>query len=510
MNETHTVVIFGASGDLTGRKLIPALYNLHLKKRLPEPVNIVGFSRTVMDDQAWRDKLKESAKKFAAAVFSEESWASFGSSLHYHAGDIGDPASFVSLAACLDTLEAGGKESSHRLFYLATAPEFYGPAAEQLGAAGLSHEEAGKTRRVVIEKPFGTDLDSAQRLNGIMHRHFEESQMYRIDHYLGKETVNNILVLRFANAIFEPIWNRNYIGYIEITANEDVLVGRRAPYYENAGVLRDMFQNHLLQILTFVAMEPPARFDAKAIRDEKVKVLQSIRAMTEEEVTENSVRGQYRGYRDEVEAALGGIAQTSSPQPKPEETHAGPDRESRTATYAAMRLFIDNWRWKDVPVYLRSGKGMPCRSTQIVINFRQPPHSMFRTSIDEELGGDRLLLQIQPAEGIQIHFMTKIPDSDMKIRMSELNFNFKSSYSGQMPDSYERLLLDAMNGDASLFARNDEVEAAWKIIDPVQKIWDSGAMQNREFYEIGSTGPSHATRWIESLGHSWYDICPVV
>jgi glucose-6-phosphate 1-dehydrogenase len=485
----HTIVIFGASGDLTGRKLIPALYNLFLKKRLPLPLNIVGFARTAMESGAWRDKLRESTGKFASGVFTEESWKAFAPMIHYHSGDINDAGSFKTLDQSLNRLEAAGSEGkgeSHRLYYLATAPEFYAKAAAQLGAAGLAREQADKTRRIVIEKPFGRDINSAGALNDAIHSVFNESQMYRIDHYLGKETVNNILVLRFANAIFEPIWNRNYIDSIQITANEDILVGRRAPYYEKAGVLRDMFQNHLLQILTFVAMEPPARFRAKEIRDEKVKILQSIRAMSSEEAAVNSVRGQYRSYRDEEGAA----------------------KDSQTATYGAVRLFIDNWRWKDVPVYLRSGKGMSCRTTQIVINFRRPPHSMFGSSADGAV--NRLLLQLQPAEGIQLHFMTKIPDSDMMLRMSELNFNFKSSFCGEMPDSYERLLLDAVNGDASLFARNDEVEAAWRIIDPVQKAWDSGNAGPVEFYEAGSIGPAQAARWIESFGQSWFDLCPSV
>lgn len=378
---------------------------------------------------------------------------------------------------------------TNRLYYLSTAPKFYGSATEQLGATGLATESPGHSRRVVIEKPFGTDLESAQRLNKVIHQNFDESQIYRIDHYLGKETVNNILILRFANAIFEPIWNRNYIDNIQITANEEVLVGRRAPYYETAGILRDMFQNHILQILTFATMEPPSKFDAKAIRDEKVKVLQSIRAMTDDEVIQNSVPGQYRSYRDETGVIKG----------------------SQTATYGAVRLFIDNWRWKGVPIFLRSGKGMSCRTTQIIINFRQPPHSMFADKAPTHaLHSNRLLLQLQPAEGIQIYFMSKVPDTEMRIRMSELNFNFKSSFNGAMPDSYERLLLDAMLGDASLFARSDEVEAAWRIIDPIQKTWDSGKMLDPEFYEIGSTGPAQADRWIESFGQNWFDLCPVV
>jgi glucose-6-phosphate 1-dehydrogenase len=488
----YSLVIFGASGDLTSRKLIPALYNLFRKNRLPQPIRIIGFSRTPMEDETWRNKLSETTRQFTGNIFCAKTWSAFAPCLYYHAGDIGNTDSFISLSALLNQFEnelQSEVTESHRLFYFSTAPQFYAVGTEQLGVAGLSAESLGHTCRVVIEKPFGTDLDSAQKLNETIHRRFDESQIYRIDHYLGKETVNNILVLRFANAIFEPIWNRNYIQNIQITANEDILIGRRVPYYETAGILRDMFQNHLLQILTFVTMEPPARFDAKAIRDEKVKVLQSIRPLTEEEVLQNSVRGQYRSYRDE----------------------AGVRKGSQTATYGAVRLFIDNWRWKDVPVFLRSGKGMTCRSTQVVINFRQPPHSMFSGTLpDLPLHGNRLLLQIQPAEGIQVHFMTKIPDTEMKIRSSELNFNFKNSFSGEMPDSYERLLLDAIHGDASLFARSDEVETAWRIIDPIQKTWDGGKMPDPEFYESGLTGPVQADRWIESFGENWFDLCPLV
>ena len=486
----NTLVIFGASGDLTSRKLIPALYNLFLKKRLPEPARIVGFSRTPMTDEVWRNKLAETTRSFAKNVFTQESWDAFAPRIHYHPGDLDSAESFASLKNFLDDGESQpSNRQSNCLYYLSTAPQFYGPATERLAAAGLASESPGSARRVVIEKPFGVDLDSALKLNGIVQRNFDESQIYRIDHYLGKETVNNVLVLRFANAIFEPIWNRNYIESIQITANEEVLVGRRAPFYETAGILRDMFQNHLLQILTFVTMEPPARFDAKAIRDEKVKVLQSIRPMDEDEAIKNSIRGQYRSYRDEP-----GVA-----------------KDSQTATYGAVRLSIDNWRWKDVPIFLRSGKGMSCRTTQILIQFRQPPHSLFVNKGSAfPLQGNKLLIQIQPAEGIQLHFMTKVPDTDLKLRQTELNFNFKDSFQGEMPDSYERLLLDAQSGDASLFARSDEVEAAWRIIDPIQRAWDSGRMRDPEFYETGSFGPSHAQRWTETFGQSWFDLCPIV
>jgi glucose-6-phosphate 1-dehydrogenase len=444
-----------------------------------------------MSDEDWQNKLAETTKEFAAGVFTPQTWNEFKTQIHYHAGDISDTESFQTLKQRLEQLE--GNTDSDRLYYLSTAPKFYAEAAEQLGKAGLAVEAPGHSRRLVIEKPFGTDGASADALNEVVHRHFQESQIYRIDHYLGKETVNNVLVLRFANAIFEPIWNRNYIENIQITANEDVLVGRRAPYYETAGVLRDMFQNHLLQILTFAAMEPPANFDAKAVRDEKVKVLQSIRPMTTDEVLQNTVRGQYRSYRDEQ-----GVAANSS-----------------TATYAAVKLMIDNWRWKGVPMFLRSGKGMSCRSTQIVIQFRRPPHLLFNKPAAQpaalsSVPGNRLLIQIQPAEGIQLYFMTKVPDTEMNIQQTELTFNFQKSFRGTMPDSYQRLLLDALHGDASLFARSDEVAAAWNIIDPIQKTWDSGAVSEPDFYELGSFGPVRSHQWIAGFGQEWFDLCPVV
>ncbi|GHT26663.1 glucose-6-phosphate 1-dehydrogenase [Planctomycetales bacterium] len=485
----NVIVIFGASGDLTSRKLIPALYNLYLKKRLPKPLHIVGFSRTPMDDNTWRSKLAETTKKFASNVFSPEQWNEFASRIHYHSGDIGNTADFQSLAEYLHSLSKDAAETNY-LYYLSTAPQFYGLLTQQVGKAGLAKEPQNGNRRVIIEKPFGTDLKTAEELNRIVKENFDESQIYRIDHYLGKETVNNVLVLRFANAIFEPIWNRNYIENIQITANEDVLIGRRAPYYETAGVLRDMFQNHLLQILTFVTMEPPAVFSAKAVRDEKVKVFQSIRPMQHSDVLRNTLRGQYIGYKNEQGVAAG----------------------SRTATYGAVRLLIDNWRWKDVPVFLRSGKGMSCRTTQILIQFRCPPHSLFMSKNfpDIPLQGNRLLIQIQPAEGIQLYFMTKQPDTEMDIQMRELNFNFKDSFNGVMPDSYERLILDAIHGDASLFARSDEVEAAWKIIDPIQQVWDNKETPEPEPYEVGSIGPDSAEDWIRTFGANWFNLCPLL
>ncbi|MDR1491830.1 MAG: glucose-6-phosphate dehydrogenase [Planctomycetaceae bacterium] len=490
---SQTIVIFGASGDLTSRKLIPALYQLERKKRLDKPCRIVGVSRTPTSDAEWREKLRNTTQEFVGESFDPHCWDAFATTLHYFAGDVEKQETFPKLNAALQSLENG--EPSNRLYYLSISPVFYAATVKQLGDAGMADESHG-AQRVIIEKPFGTDLETARRLNNDVHRVFLERQVYRIDHYLGKETVNNLLVLRFANAIFEPIWNRNYIDHVQITANEEVLVGRRAPFYEKAGILRDMFQNHLLQLLTFAAMEPPARFDADAVRDEKVKVLHAIRGMSPDEVAVNTLRGQYRSYRDE----------------------SGVAPNSRTATYAAVRLMIDNWRWKDVPFYLRSGKGMSCRTTQIIVQFRRPPHLMFAKNggasdgiyQTPEIDANRMLIQIQPAEGIQIHFLTKVPDTDMQMRQTEFQFHFRESFRGELPEAYERLLLDAMHGDASLFARSDEVEAAWRIIDPIQSAWDNSLQSDTDFYEVNAWGPPAASDWIRRFGCEWFDSCPLL
>ncbi len=357
----HTFVIFGASGDLTLRKLIPALYRLFSKGRLPADTTIVGVSRSPYSDDEWRNRLADSTAQFADEDFDNEHWQQFASRVHYHSGDISEQADFTSLAARLDELESAG--ASTRLYYLATSPSLYETAVARLGEAGLADESRGD-RRIVIEKPFGSDLQSARNLNESIHQVFHEKQVYRIDHYLGKETVQNLLVLRFANSIFEPIWNRNYVDHVQITVAEEVLVSGRAGYYDSSGILRDMFQNHLLQLLTITAVEAPARYQADLIRDEKVKVLQSIRPLTGADFATATVRGQYEGYRQED-----GVASNS-----------------QTATFAAVRLCLDNWRWQGVPFYLRSGKGMSCRTTQIVVQFRQPPHMLFAVGAQRGLG----------------------------------------------------------------------------------------------------------------------------
>jgi glucose-6-phosphate 1-dehydrogenase len=481
----HTIVIFGASGDLTSRKLIPALYELHRKKRLPENTRIVGFSRTKFTDDAWREKLAETTAQFVGRNYDAALWQNFAQSISFLPGNLETSDDMQALADFLGKLEGGLPAT--RIYYLSTAPQLYIPAVAGLGAAGMAQEDVAP-RRIVIEKPFGTDLATARELNQRIHEVFAEHQVYRIDHYLGKETVQNVLVLRFANSIFEPIWNRNYIDHVQITAAEDLSVGHRAAYYDSVGILRDMFQNHLLQLMTLIAMEAPARFEADAIRDEKVKVLRSVRIMKPEEVFCDTIRGQYRKYRDE-------------PDVPP---------ESETATFGVVKLHIDNWRWQDVPFLLRSGKAMSCQTTQIVIQFRQPPHMIFEGGPRAAFESNRLVIQVQPAEGLQLHFHTKVPDAGMKVRLTDLSFNFRDRFTGGMPEAYQRLLLDVMHGDASLFSRADEVELAWNIVDPIQRGWEHPGWPPLALYEAGGWGPPSSVEWMCRQNREWFDSCPVL
>ena len=483
----QTIVIFGASGDLTSRKLIPALFNLYCKGRLPDGTRIVGVSRSEMTSQAWRDKLQGTTAQFSESGFDESKWSQFSQLVEYFPGDVNLSETFTRLDAFLSQLE--GNASTGRMFYLAMAPQTYQTIVEQLGRAGMAKQsDAASWRRIVLEKPFGTDRTSAIALNAFIHQWFDESQIYRIDHYLGKETVANIMVLRLANTIFEPIWNRNYIDHVQITAAEETIIGRRAGYYEKSGVLRDMFQNHLLQLLILTAMEAPSRFDPDTVRDEKVKVLRAIRPMTMESAATDSLRSQYRTYRDEPDV----------------------DPRSQTATFGIVKFYLENWRWQGVPFYLRSGKAMSCRTTQIVIQFKKPPHFIFDSQKNVNPEANKLVLQIQPAEGIKLYFQTKTPDAGMAMRQTSLDFNFQSGLSATIPDSYQRLLLDVIQGDASLFARADEVELAWSVIDPIQQAWDSG-VPPLSFYESGMWGPEQAFDWMEQQdGRQWFDVCPVI
>jgi glucose-6-phosphate 1-dehydrogenase len=486
MSEMTTIVIFGASGDLTRRKLIPAFFDLYLKERLPANWRIVGVSRSPHSDDEFRDKMKLGVKEFARFAFDAEQWAAFAAHVSYHAGNLTNEDEMRALDQAL--LAHEGEEVANRMYYLSIAPRLYESALANLGCTGMV-DESGGWRRVVIEKPFGHDLPSAKLLNHAVHRVLDESQIYRIDHYLGKETVQNIMVFRFANSLFEPVWNRNYIDHVQITAAETVDVGHRADYYDGVGVVRDMMQNHMLQLLALVAAEPPASFEADALRNEKVKVLRAVRKMEPEEVARNSVRGQYRAYRD---------AEGVAPY-------------SETATYAAIRFFIDNWRWQGVPFYLRSGKAMAKKFTEITIFFKEPPHVMFPLPANATIARNSLSICIQPDEGIHFSFQAKVPDTAARMRTVNMAFQYETAFGPTaIPEAYERLLLDIIKGDASLFSRGDSIELAWSLIDPILEGWNSDHTTSMAFfYEAGSWGPVEADRLLARDGAKWTSGCQV-
>ena len=483
-DQTTTIVIFGASGDLATKKLAPALADLYAKGRLGPEVKIVGVSRSDMTADEFRASFYEGFGQDSDFPPAPEVWNDFAGRVHSCYGDISAYDGLQSLERTLAEIESPDRPAN-RLYYLALAPFLFAPAVQALGRAGY-HVEDGCWRRVVVEKPFGVDLDTAMELNRSIHSVFAEHQVYRIDHYLGKETVQNLLVFRFANAIFEPIWSRNYIDNIQITVAESVSIAERAAYYDRAGVLRDMFQSHLLQLLAVVAMEPPATFEADILRNEKVKVLRAVRRIQAREAPAIAVQGQYEGYLDEP----------------------GVPADSRTATYAALRLDIDNWRWQGVPFYLRSGKALSSKKTEVLIQFRRPPHLIFPQGASGDISSNTLSICVQPNEGVHLEFQAKTPDSALDLRPVNLEFHYDQSFGGQeIPDAYERLLLDALNGDASLFIRSDEIEQSWSIIDPLIEGLAVPSVRTPEIYDPGTDGPFTADDFLARDGRAWLGKC---
>jgi len=494
MPDPAAFVLFGATGDLAHRKVVPALFQLWRTNLLPHEFALVGIGRRPLGDDGFRTGLRASVEEHGRAPLTAAAWEPFAACISYQRMDFGDPAGYAALADRLDELDRTRGTAANRLFYLATQPSAFAEIIAGLGRAGLDHEvHGGGWRRVVIEKPFGRDTISAIRLNREVAKVFRESQVYRIDHYLGKETVRNLLVFRFGNGIFEPIWNRRYVDHVQITVAESIGVEGRGAFYEEAGATRDILQNHLLQLLSLVAMEPPATFEANALRDEKVKVLRSIAPLGPLEpaaVAPGVVRGQY---------GPGWVAGAAVPGYRAEPEV---DPQSETETFVAVRLTIDDWRWAGVPFYLRAGKRLPKRATEIAVRFRAVPHALFKgTSVDPE--PNLLALRIQPDEGILLRFAAKIPGLGLDVRPVNMDFTYGSAFSVDSPDAYETLILDALLGDASLFTRADEVETAWQVVTPILEAWARGRAPDFPNYEAGSWGPAAADALLARDGARW-------
>jgi glucose-6-phosphate 1-dehydrogenase len=488
------LVILGASGDLTQRKLVPALYYLARERLLPAGFSVVGCAKTPYTHEQFRQKMRDALKKFSWVSAADDSaLESFSKGLFYVAGDFGNAKAYAQLAGLLEQLDRERGTCGNRLFYLATPPSFFPEIIRCLGEGGLADpKEPGKRwTRIIIEKPFGRDLDSARELNRVVSGVFREDQVYRIDHYLGKETVQNLLVFRFANGIFEPIWNRRYIDHVQITVAEQLGVEQRGGYYEEAGLVRDMIQNHVMQLLSLVTMEPPATFEARAVHDEKAKVMRAIRPVPLEQLDRFVVRGQY---------AAGWVAGERVPAYR-SEVKVSP--ASMTETYAALGLYIDNWRWADVPFYLRSGKRLAKQVSEITIQFRRAPHLLFRGSTSDSIEPNLLSLRIQPNEGIFLKFSAKLPATTMQIRPVRMDFRYAESFGAKLPTAYETLLMDCMLGDQTLFNREDAVELAWELLTPILARWQEDGQRGLAFYDAGSWGPAEADALMERDGRRW-------
>jgi glucose-6-phosphate 1-dehydrogenase len=488
-----TIVIFGASGDLTARKLIPAFYHLCKDRLMPPAFRIVGFARREKTDASWRQELRAALDQFSRTKpVDEKVWKEFAANLFYCRGDLADAAAYKKLEELLTSFGSGPLREN-LLFYLATQPSQFGEVVEQIHRSGLLNKDGTAWQRIVVEKPFGHDLASAHALNNELTRYAHEGQVCRIDHYLGKETVQNILMFRFSNSIFEKLWNRNSVDHVQITVSETLGVGERGGYYEESGALRDMAQNHMLQVLSLIAMEPPVSLEAESVRDEKVKLLKSIRPLTPADVARQVVRGQY-------------FAGTVNGQPRPgyrQETKVKTD--SNVETFVAIKLFIDNWRWSGVPFYLRTGKNLPMSASEVRIQFRPTPNVLFAAQCGQQLDANALTLRLQPNEGISLRFNGKVPGMSLGVRPVRMHFSYDAEFGAYTPEAYERLLLEAIAGDATLFIRRDEVETAWQIVDSIRAGWEGKPLTNREFYAAGTWGPIAADDLLAQLGHVWHE-----
>jgi glucose-6-phosphate 1-dehydrogenase len=489
-----TIVIFGASGDLTYRKLIPALYALYNQQMLPEKFQVLGVSRTVISDDSFREKMTEGIRKFSENIhLNNQQIVEFISHLSYFQMDMKEPEEYSRLKIALHEKDNKEGTDNNFLFYLSMPPSMFSVISGNLGKIGLNDPSNG-FKRLVIEKPFGYDLASGLELNRQLHEVFDENQIYRIDHYLGKETVQNLLVMRFANGIFEPLWNRNYIHHIEITSAESIGVENRGGYYDGSGALRDMLQNHLLQVVGLTAMEPPSSMEADSIRNETIKIMQSLRPIKKEEVPKQVIRGQY----------LSSVIKGESIPGYREENGVDPD--SRTETFVALKFFIDNWRWGGVPFYIRTGKRLPTRVTEVVIHFKPTPHGLFQKD-DVCKSCNQLIIRIQPDEGILLKFAMKQPGAGFNVKSVNMDFHYSDLSDVHLPSAYERLLYDAMLGDSTLYARADAVEAAWKFVAPIQEVWKNDHTQKIHGYPAGTWGPENVDDLIEEKEMTWRYPC---